>query len=85
MNDLDFVTLVRSAVVAFILSINVFAFVMLSKAMKVKNFGATVLKLDFYSGSVGRLAESLKALGIGYLVNLNHKKTGGVVVRACRP
>ena len=40
MNDLDFVTLVRSAVVAFILSINVFAFVMLSKAMKVKNFGA---------------------------------------------
>jgi hypothetical protein len=51
--------------------------------MRVKNFGAlpsiavtfsgsseiaTVLKLDFYSGSVGRLAESLKAFGIGYLV-----------------
>jgi hypothetical protein len=35
---------------------------------------ATVLKLDFYSGSVGRLAESLKAFGIGYLVNLNHNK-----------
>jgi hypothetical protein len=40
MNDLDFVTLVRSAVVAFILSINVFAFAMLSKAIKAKNFGA---------------------------------------------
>jgi hypothetical protein len=35
---------------------------------------ATVLKLNFYSGSVGRLAESLKAIGIGYLVNLNHNK-----------
>src|SRR5262249_62240687 len=33
---------------------------------------ATVLKLDFYSGSVVRMAESLKAIGIGYLVNLNH-------------
>ncbi len=31
---------------------------------------ATVLKLDFYSGSVVRMAESLKA--IGYLVNLNN-------------
>jgi hypothetical protein len=40
MNDLDFVALVRSAVVFFILSIKVFAFVMLSKAMKAKNFGA---------------------------------------------
>jgi hypothetical protein len=30
MNDLDFVTLVRSAVLFFILSIKVFAFVMLS-------------------------------------------------------
>jgi hypothetical protein len=40
MNDLDFATLVRSAVVGFILSTNVFAFVMLSKAIKVKNFGA---------------------------------------------
>jgi hypothetical protein len=29
--------------------------------------------LDFHSGSVGRLAESLKAIGIVYLVNLNHK------------
>jgi hypothetical protein len=85
MNDLDFVTLVRSAVVFFILSIKVFAFVMLSKAMKAKNFGAlpsravtfsgeivTVLKLDFHIGSRGRLAESLKAIGVGYLVNLNH-------------
>jgi hypothetical protein len=67
-------------------SIKIFAFVMLSKAMKAKNFGAfpsravtfsvreiaTVLKLDFHSGSVGRSAESLKAIGIGYLVNLNH-------------
>jgi hypothetical protein len=46
--------------------------------MKAKNFGtlpssAVVLELDFYSGCVGRLAESLKAIGIGYLVNLNHK------------
>jgi hypothetical protein len=40
MNDLDFVTLVRSAVVAFMLSTNAFAFVTLSKAMRVKNFGA---------------------------------------------
>jgi len=84
MNDLDFVTLVRSAVILFILSLKVFAFFMLSKAMKAKNFGALpsrasvrakiapVLRLDFHSGSVGRLAESLKAIGIGYLVNLNH-------------
>ena len=40
MNDLDFVALVRSAVVFFILSLKAFAFVMLSKAMKAKNFGA---------------------------------------------
>jgi hypothetical protein len=40
MNDLDFVALVRSAVVFFILSLKVFAFVMLSKPMKAKNFGA---------------------------------------------
>jgi hypothetical protein len=40
MNDLDFVTLVRSAVVGFILSTNFFAFVMVSKAMIVKAFGA---------------------------------------------
>jgi hypothetical protein len=46
---------------------------------------ATVLKLDFHSGSVGRLAESLKAIGIGYLVNLNHKinwRRGGASVQA---
>src|SRR6516165_6176155 len=36
MNDLDFVTLLRSAVVFFIPSIKAFAFVMLSKAMKRK-------------------------------------------------
>jgi hypothetical protein len=97
MNDLDFVTLVRSAVIFFILSLKVFAFVMLSKAMKAKNFGAlpssgyifctreiaTILRLDFHSGSVGRLAESLKAVGIGYLVNLNHNinwRRGGASV-----
>jgi hypothetical protein len=40
MNDLDFVTLVRRAALLFILSIKFFAFVMLSKAMKAKNFGA---------------------------------------------
>ena len=87
MNDLDFVTLARSAVLFFIPSLKASALVMLSKAIKAKNFGAlpsravtffctreiaTVLKLDFHSGSVGRLAESLKAMGIGYLVNLNH-------------
>src|SRR5262249_17481948 len=33
---------------------------------------ATVPELDFHSGSVGCLAESLKAIGIGYLVNLNY-------------
>jgi hypothetical protein len=40
MNDLDFVAPVRSAVLFFILSLKAFAFVMLSKAMKAKNFGA---------------------------------------------
>jgi hypothetical protein len=40
MNDLDFVALVRSAVLFFILSLKAFAFVMLSKAIKAKNFGA---------------------------------------------
>jgi hypothetical protein len=30
--------------------------------------------LDFHIGSRGRLAESLKAIGIDYLVNLNHNK-----------
>jgi hypothetical protein len=77
MNDLDFVTLVRSAVLFFIL---------LVKASKLRRTSiksgyifytrkiATVLRLDFHSGSVGRLPESLKAIGIGYLVNLNHNK-----------
>jgi hypothetical protein len=60
--------------------------VTLSKAMRVKNLGAlpsravtfllceiaTVLKLGFYSGNVGRFAESLKAVGIGYFVDLNN-------------
>jgi hypothetical protein len=32
--------------------------------------------LDFHSSSVGRFAESLKAIGIGYLVNLNHNING---------
>jgi len=27
--------------------------------------------LDFHSGSVGRLAESVKTIGVDYLVNLN--------------
>jgi hypothetical protein len=40
MNDLDFVALVRSAVLFFILLLKAFAFVMLSKAIKAKNFGA---------------------------------------------
>jgi hypothetical protein len=40
---------------------------MLSKAMKTKNFGA----LPSSAGSVVRFAESLKAIGIGYLVSLN--------------
>src|SRR5262249_21412538 len=40
MNDLDFVALVRSAVLVFMLSLKAFAFVMLSKAMRAKNFGA---------------------------------------------
>jgi hypothetical protein len=44
---------------------------------------ATVLKLDFHIGSRSRLAESLKAIGIGYLVNLNYKinwRRGGASV-----
>jgi hypothetical protein len=40
MNDLDFVAPVRRALLFFILSLRAFAFVMLSKAMKAKNFGA---------------------------------------------
>jgi hypothetical protein len=39
--------------------------------------------LDFHSGSVGRLAESLEAIGIDYLVNLNHNinwRRGGASV-----
>jgi len=44
---------------------------------------ATVLRLDFHSGSRGRLAESFKAIGIGYPVNLNHNiiwRRGGASV-----
>jgi hypothetical protein len=40
MNDLDFVTLVRSAVVSVISALKAFAFSMLAKAMMAKNFGA---------------------------------------------
>src|SRR5262245_7030192 len=44
---------------------------------------AAVLRLDFHSGSRSRLAESLKAIGISYLVNLNHNinwRRGGASV-----
>jgi hypothetical protein len=73
MNDLDFVTLIRSAVVFFILSTKVLAFVMLSKARRTSIKSgyifctrgiSTVLRLDFNIGSRGRLAESLKAVGV---------------------
>jgi hypothetical protein len=87
MNDLDFVTLVRSAVVFFILSLKAFGHVIESnESEKLRRTAiksdyifctreiATVLKLDFHIGSRGRLAESLNAIGIRYLVNLNHNK-----------
>src|SRR5262249_40374697 len=40
MNSLDFVVLARSALVSFILSLKVFAFIRLSKAIRTKSFGA---------------------------------------------
>jgi hypothetical protein len=98
MNDLDFVTLVRSAVVFFILSLKVFALrhvIEGNESEKLRRTSikrdyifctreiATVLRLDFHSGSVGRFAESLKAIGIVYLVNLNHNinwRRGGASV-----
>jgi hypothetical protein len=40
--------------------------------------------LNFHSGSVGRFAESLKGICIGYLVNFNHninRRRGGASVQ----
>ena len=87
MNDLDFVTLVRSAVIFFHTIIKGFCLrhvIESNESEKLRRTSiksgyifcareiATVIRLDFHSGSVGRLAESFKAIGIDYLVNLNH-------------
>ena len=49
MNDLDFVTLVRSEVVSFKSTLKAFAFFLLAKAMKAKNFGAAPSRAVIFS------------------------------------
>src|SRR5690242_3509324 len=99
MNDLDFVALMRKRGGIFHTIIKDFCLRHVIESNESKKLRrtpiksgyifctreiTTVLRLDFHSDSVGHLAESLKAIGIDYLVNLNHNinwRRGGASVQ----